>query len=88
MIKRVRRDNIHTSLDFEVSHGRVLVVKADQKIAQECYAAGLKLYPRAANTKITRLEVAMANLDPRTNTDDRIKPLGELNPVKVGMKDD
>lgn len=78
----------HLTLKYPTKKRRMVVVRADQKTAKECYAAGLKLYPRAVWTKVARFEVAMTDLDPRTNTDDRIEPLGMLRSVKVGLKED
>lgn len=37
--------------------------------------ARLKVETSTSRRKVKRSKVAMTNLDPRTNTDDRIKPL-------------
>lgn len=59
---------------------KVCVVQVDQKMARECYAAGLKMKPLVAKPLEARSEVAMAELDPKTNTEDRVEPLGEVQP--------
>lgn len=74
-------------MKYPTEQRRVVTVRADQKTARECYVAGLKMYPRTCRAKMARFEVAMADLDPRTNTDDRIEPHGELRPIKVGTND-
>lgn len=78
----------HLTLKYPIEKRKVLTVRADQKTARECYAAGLKMYPRQTARKPVNSEVALADLDPRTNTDDRIEPLGELCEVQVGTKTD
>lgn len=65
------------------------MVRADQKTTRECYAAKLKTYPQEGRRKINRSEVVMEDLDPRTNTDDQLEPLGETQSViggKVGSQ--
>ncbi|WVY91024.1 hypothetical protein V8G54_036538 [Vigna mungo] len=74
----------HLTLKYPSSKGLIRTVRADQKLARECYAAGLKMYPKVAKRKTTGNNVAMTDLDPRTNTDDRLEPLGETQLVIVG----
>lgn len=90
MFERIWRDRFypHLTLKYPTEQGRVVTVRADQKTARECYAADLMMYPRTCWAKMVRSEVAMADLDPRTNTDDRIEPHGGLRPVKVGANND
>lgn len=78
----------HLTLKYPTERRRVVTVRADQKTVRECYAIGLKMYPRACRAKVSRSEVAMADLDPQTNTEDRIEPHGELRLAKVGSRDD
>lgn len=74
-------------MKYPSERATIFTVKADQKTTRECYTAGLKLYPRSTRQKAVRSEVAMADLDLHTNTDDRIKSIEELCPVKVGKED-
>ncbi|XP_052728231.1 uncharacterized protein LOC108329042 isoform X1 [Vigna angularis] len=52
--------------------------------------AGLKVQPSSFDLPVQsrrrRSEVAMTDLDPRTNTDDRIEPMGEIKPFSLGQK--
>lgn len=59
-------------------------MRGDQKTTRECYAVGLKMYPREERRKVSRSEVAIADLDPCTNTKDRLEPLGELQLIMLG----
>ncbi|XP_014522131.1 uncharacterized protein LOC106778662 [Vigna radiata var. radiata] len=74
----------HLTMKYLTSRGTIYTVRVDQKTTRECYAAGLKMYPKKARRKMNKLEVAMANLDPRTNTDGRLEPMGETLPVIIG----
>lgn len=51
------------------------------------FAAGLKVKPFVAKIPKTRSEVAMAELDPRTNTKDRVELMGEVQPFLLGRED-
>ncbi|XP_014523893.1 uncharacterized protein LOC106780154 [Vigna radiata var. radiata] len=65
----------HLTVKYPTSWGTICTVCADQKTARECYAAGLKIYPKElARKRANGSEVAMTDLDPRTNTDDRLEP--------------
>lgn len=77
----------HFTLKYPIERGIVVAVRTDQKTARECYANGLKLYPRTYQSRGAQSKVAMTDLDPRTNTDDQIEPLGVLQPFRVGTKD-
>ncbi|XP_014511473.1 uncharacterized protein LOC106770166 [Vigna radiata var. radiata] len=74
----------HLAMKYPTSRGTICTIRADQKVAQECYAAGLKMYPREMRRRTGGADVVMADLDPRTNTEDRLEPLGETQPVIVG----
>ncbi|XP_014490820.1 uncharacterized protein LOC106753514 [Vigna radiata var. radiata] len=74
----------HLTLKYPTSHKTICTVRADQKTIRECYAAGLKMFPREVRRRTGRSEVAMTDLDPRTNTDDRLEPIGETLPVIIG----
>ncbi|XP_014499530.1 uncharacterized protein LOC106760626 [Vigna radiata var. radiata] len=64
----------HLAMKFPSEEGKICTVRADQKIARQCYVASLKdkTYRREK-----RSEAILVDLDPRTNTDDRIQPQGE-----------
>ncbi|XP_014511627.1 uncharacterized protein LOC106770327 [Vigna radiata var. radiata] len=74
----------HLAMKYPTSRGTICTIRADQKVARECYAAGLKMYPREMRRRTSGTDVAMADLDPRTNTEDRLEPLGETQPMIVG----
>lgn len=74
----------HLTMKYPTARGTICTVRADQKMARECYAAGLKMYPRETKRRTNGANVAMADLDPRTNTEDRLEPQGETQPVIVG----
>ncbi|XP_017416505.1 uncharacterized protein LOC108327297 [Vigna angularis] len=74
----------HLTVKYPSEKGTICIVRADQKTARECYAAGLKLYTRQAKRRATGSEVAMADLDPRTNTEDRLERIEETQPVLIG----
>jgi len=61
---------LHLAMKFLPDKGTICTVHADQQIAGQCYAAGLKVAPYSRPRKQHRSEVAMTNLDPRTNTED------------------
>ncbi|XP_014503256.1 uncharacterized protein LOC106763598 [Vigna radiata var. radiata] len=68
----------HLTLKYPNKRQRIVVVRADQKTARECYAAGLRMYPRVPRAKVPRSEVAMTDLDPRIDTEDRMEPHEKL----------
>lgn len=77
----------HLTLKYPSDDGRIWMVRADQKVARECYAAGLKVKPFTAKNPEARSKVAMAELDPRTNTEDRVEPIGEVQTFPLGVED-
>ncbi|XP_014497027.1 uncharacterized protein LOC106758609 [Vigna radiata var. radiata] len=74
----------HLTMKYPTAQGTICTVRADQKVARECYAAGLKMYPRETRRRANSANVAMADLDPRTNTEDRLEPQGETQPMILG----
>ncbi|XP_047178710.1 uncharacterized protein LOC124845629 [Vigna umbellata] len=74
----------HLTMKYPSEKGAICTVRADQKTARECYAAGLKLQIRPMKRRTAGSEVAMADLDPRTNTEDRLEPIGETQPILIG----
>jgi len=66
--------------------GTICTVHADQQIVRQCYAAGLKIAPYNRPRKHHRSEVAMTNIDPRTNTEDRIQLGGDTKEISIGMR--
>lgn len=53
-------------------------------MARECYATGLRVKPRNSEPVGKRSEVAMQELDPRAHLEDRMEPLGEVQPFVIG----
>lgn len=66
----------HLAMKFPFEKGVICTVRADQKTARQCYVAGLKMAPYVSQNKAKRPETILVDLDPRTNTDDRIEPQG------------
>ncbi|WVZ07299.1 hypothetical protein V8G54_020645 [Vigna mungo] len=77
----------HLTLKYPADDGKIWTVKADQKVARECYAAGLKVKPFAGRGPESRSEVALAKLDPRVEVDDRVEPMGEVQPFQLGAEE-
>lgn len=75
------------TLKYSSSKGMICIVQTDQKTTRECYPAGLKMYPQTSRRKTNRSKVAMADLNPRTNTDDQLEPLRKTQSVIVGKYD-
>ncbi|XP_014524463.1 uncharacterized protein LOC106780680 [Vigna radiata var. radiata] len=71
----------HLAMKFPTDKGNICTVRADQRTARQCYVAGLKVTPYR---KENRTEAILIDLDPRTNTDERIQPEGEIRPFVVG----
>lgn len=58
----------HLVLKYPSNKGKICTVRANQKMAKECYVAGLKVKPQLVGKSEDRSIVAMADLDPRVNT--------------------
>ncbi|XP_014503340.1 uncharacterized protein LOC106763689 [Vigna radiata var. radiata] len=70
----------HLTLKYPTDDGVVHTVRADQKMARECYAGGLKVKPRASELSCNKSEVAMMELDPRSPLEERVEPMGDVWP--------
>lgn len=77
----------HLTLKYPTEDGEVHTVRADQKMARECYAAGLRVKPRASELLHTRSEVAMLELDPRSSMEERVEPMGGVQAFDIGEKE-
>jgi len=62
----------HLAMKFSFDKGTICTMHADQQIARQCYATGLKVVPYRRPRKQHRSEVAIIDLDPRTNTEDQM----------------
>ncbi|WVY89245.1 hypothetical protein V8G54_034759 [Vigna mungo] len=71
----------HLAMKFPSGKGEICTVRADQKTARQCYTASLKA---ATYKRESRPETILVDLDPRTNTDDRIQPQGEIKSIVLG----
>ncbi|XP_022638464.1 uncharacterized protein LOC111241956 [Vigna radiata var. radiata] len=71
----------HLAMKFPSESGVICTVRADQKTARQCYTASLKA---TTYKKEKWPEAILVDLDPRTNTDDRIQPQGEIKPFVLG----
>ncbi|XP_014493604.1 uncharacterized protein LOC106755889 [Vigna radiata var. radiata] len=79
----------HLMLKYPSEDGKVHAVRANQKMARECYVAGLKLKQtshktRGGKSEVVMVELDMTELDPRTNAEDRVEPMGEVRPFILG----
>ncbi|WVY94664.1 hypothetical protein V8G54_033752 [Vigna mungo] len=79
----------HLTLKYPLDDGRFHAIQVDQKMARQCYAGGLKLKPAVNKTgggksKVAMAELDMAELDPRTNAEDRVEPMGEVRTFVLG----
>jgi len=77
---------LHLAMKFPSDRGTICTVHADQQVARQCYAAGLRITPYSRPRKQHRSKVAMTDLDPRTNTEDRLQPEGETREIPVGSQ--
>ncbi|XP_027927842.1 uncharacterized protein LOC114184730 [Vigna unguiculata] len=75
---------LHLAMKFPSDKGTICTVHADQQIARQCYAAGLRITSYSHPRKQHRSEVAMTDLDPRTNTKDQLQPEGETKEIPIG----
>lgn len=71
-------------MKFPSAKGTICTIRADQKTARQCYVVGLKVTPYKGGK---RSETILVNLDPRTNTDDRIQPQGEIKSFVLGKNE-
>ncbi|XP_027911682.1 uncharacterized protein LOC114170403 [Vigna unguiculata] len=55
---------LHLAMKFPSDKGTICTVHADQQVARQCYAAGLRIRPHSRPRKQHRSEVAMTDLDP------------------------
>lgn len=77
----------HLTLKYPTDDGVVHTVRADQKMARECYAVGLKVKPRVSDLLHNKSEVTMMELDPRSPLEERVEPMGEVRPFVIGEKE-
>ena len=77
---------LHLAMKFPSDRGTICIVQANQQITRQCYAAGLRITPYSRPRKQHRSEVAMTDLDPRTNTEDRIQPGGDTKEILIGAQ--
>ena len=77
---------LHLAMKFPSDKGTICTVHADQQVARQCYVAGLRIRPHSRPRKQHRSEVAMTDLDPRTNTEDRLQPEGETKEILIGSQ--
>ncbi|WVY97056.1 hypothetical protein V8G54_029207 [Vigna mungo] len=75
----------HLAMKFPSGKGEICTIRADQKTARQCYTASLKA---ATYKRQGRSETISVDLDPRTNTDDRIQPQGEIKPIALGKSEE
>ncbi|XP_052734193.1 uncharacterized protein LOC108339372 [Vigna angularis] len=68
----------HLAMKFPTDRGDICTVRADQRLARQCYVAGLKVTPFVPTRRTTGAEAAAVDLDPRTNIDERLLPQGEV----------
>lgn len=74
----------HLAMKYPASDETISTFRADQKVARECYVAGLRVQPLVHKREGKIKEVVMADLDPRVNVEERMKPLGGTRPFRLG----
>ncbi|XP_014522255.1 uncharacterized protein LOC106778781 [Vigna radiata var. radiata] len=77
----------HLTMKYLADDGTIWTVRADQRVARECYVAGLKVQPPRHRVCETRPAVSAAELDPREDTFDRVEPMGEIQPFLLEGED-
>ncbi|XP_014511777.1 uncharacterized protein LOC106770485 [Vigna radiata var. radiata] len=78
----------HLAMKFPSEKGSICTVKADQKTARQYYVTRLKLTPLVPQNKVRRPETTLVDLDPRTNTDYRMEPQGDVKTFVLGRSED
>lgn len=78
----------HLILKYLSDDGRVCTIRANQKMARECYAAGLKVKPRSFGQAKEQSVVALTELDPRVNTKDWMEPIRDTQPFGLGSSEE
>jgi len=77
----------HLAMKFPTGKGEIVTIYVDQRVARECYAAGLAVVqePRVPRRRDERRNmVAMVDLDPRVNDEERMEPREETIPIQLG----
>jgi len=77
---------LHLAMKLPSDKETICTVHADQEIERQCYAPGLRIAPYSRPRKQHRSEVAMTDLDPRTNMEDRIQPGRDTKEILIGMQ--
>ncbi|XP_014506386.1 uncharacterized protein LOC106766145 [Vigna radiata var. radiata] len=78
----------HLAMKFPSEEGNICTVKVDQKTARQCYVARLKMIPFVPPNKAKQPETILVDLDPRTNTNDRFEPQGDVKAFVLGRSED
>jgi len=71
-------------MKFPSNKAGICIVHVDIQTAQKCYVVGLKMTSYQPLRKACRLEVAMADLEPQTDINDKMEPQGETKEMEVG----
>ncbi|XP_016185604.1 uncharacterized protein LOC107627269 [Arachis ipaensis] len=82
---------IHLCVKFFSQDNKVVTIDANQKEARQCYNTSLKVNPsRQADEQYVQAESlpTLANLDPRTNLQDRPMPTDALTKIKLTNDED
>jgi len=82
----------HLTMKFPSRQGDIITVHGDQRAARECYMASLKLpHPPLTthNIKQSRARTTLAgdDLDPRINSEARVKPVGDTRQLPLAQQD-
>jgi len=79
----------HLAMKFPSPSGDILTIHDDQRLARECYMAGLRLQlPILQTNNIERppgsdIAISRDDLDPRVGHDARLEPVDETTPLEL-----
>ncbi|RDY06439.1 hypothetical protein CR513_09566, partial [Mucuna pruriens] len=79
----------HLVIEFPSSYGQVVIVKADQKMARQCYVDNLRVVSKLQREDNVLIHVEISTdveLDPRPPIDQGVEPIEKLE--KIPLTDD
>ncbi|KOM30974.1 hypothetical protein LR48_Vigan01g052900 [Vigna angularis] len=71
-------------MKYPSTDGTICTVRADQKMARECYVVGLRVQPLVHKREGKGKDVALADLDPRVDIEERMEPQEGTRPFSLG----
>jgi len=77
----------HLAMKFPTEHGDITTIYVDQKVARECYVAGLKMVQELrmpTRREESRNMVTMVDLDPKMNDEEKMKSREVTTYIQLG----